>query len=209
MSVKAKSKHPRAEYWKAWHNANRAKHNAQRRARRAANRPSYLAKRRAYYAKNAERERARVRKGWWNNHPLRIAAKNRARSLLTPEQKRSYAVTRQKWRANNSIVSNLRGRLCRVIQRQMGFKTDKTLALLGCSMDDFRIYLESKFESGMTWDNYGKGGWEIDHIIPCAIFDFTNPDHQRRCFHFSNLQPLWAIDNRRKGSKFTNERIEA
>lgn len=68
-------------------------------------------------------------------------------------------------------------------------------------MDDFNLYLESKFEPGMSWSNYGHKGWHIDHIMPCAIFDMANPEHVRRCFHFSNLQPLWACDNLKKGSK--------
>lgn len=51
----------------------------------------------------------------------------------------------------------------------------------------------------MSWDNYGE--WEIDHIIPCDSFDLTKEEEQKRCFHFSNLQPLWWRDNRTKGNK--------
>jgi len=54
----------------------------------------------------------------------------------------------------------------------------------------------------MTWSNYGKG-WHIDHIKPCASFDLSNPEQQKICFHYTNLQPLWAIDNIKKGAKFT------
>jgi hypothetical protein len=49
----------------------------------------------------------------------------------------------------------------------------------------------------MSWENYGKV-WEIDHIMPCAIFDLTKADHQKRCFHFSNTQPLLIHVNRSK-----------
>src|SRR6266436_1563626 len=72
--------------------------------------------------------------------------------------------------------------------------------LLGCSLKSFRIYLESLFEPGMTWENYGKGDgkWQVDHIMPCAIFDLSKPEHQKRCWHFSNLQPMWQHDNARK-----------
>jgi hypothetical protein len=51
----------------------------------------------------------------------------------------------------------------------------------------------------MTFDNFGK--WHIDHIIPCASFDLTKPEQQRQCFHYTNLQPLWAFENLSKGSK--------
>lgn len=53
----------------------------------------------------------------------------------------------------------------------------------------------------MTWANYGKSGWHIDHIKPCASFDLSDPDQQKACFHYSNLQPLWAFDNLSKGAK--------
>lgn len=54
-------------------------------------------------------------------------------------------------------------------------------------------YIENQFVDGMSWDNQDK--WYIDHIIPCAAFDLTDPIHQRICFNWRNLQPLWAEDN--------------
>jgi hypothetical protein len=56
-------------------------------------------------------------------------------------------------------------------------------------------HLESHFTEGMNWDNYGVYGWHMDHIIPCAAFDLTKPEDQSKCFHYTNLQPLWAKDN--------------
>lgn len=72
---------------------------------------------------------------------------------------------------------------------------------LGCSFDELRSYLESKFTDGMTWENHSKHGWHIDHIKPCASFDLTKEDQIKICFHYSNLQPLWAKDNLSKGDK--------
>lgn len=83
-------------------------------------------------------------------------------------------------------------------------KSDTTKKLLSCSIDDFKKYLESQFTEGMTWKNYGTGGWEIDHIIPCCTFDFSKESEQKECFHYTNLRPLWAKENRsrqRKGYK--------
>lgn len=76
------------------------------------------------------------------------------------------------------------------------------MKLLGCSVESFWLYLESQFESGMTRENYGTA-WEVDHILPCALFDLSKPDHQARCFHFSNLQPLTPLANKEKGAKAT------
>lgn len=73
--------------------------------------------------------------------------------------------------------------------------------LLGCSPSDLRKHIEALFKPGMSWDNYGYRGWHIDHIKPCASFDLTDPNQREQCFHFSNLQPMWAEDNLSKGAK--------
>jgi hypothetical protein len=53
----------------------------------------------------------------------------------------------------------------------------------------------------MSWDNYGYEGWHIDHIKPIAKFDLSDPIQRAQCFHYSNLQPLWALDNMRKHAR--------
>ena len=71
--------------------------------------------------------------------------------------------------------------------------------LLGCSKEELKIFLENKFTESMTFNNYGD--WEIDHIKPVSSFDLTDNEEIKKCFHFSNLQPVWKIDNRRKSNK--------
>lgn len=93
------------------------------------------------------------------------------------------------------IRENLRKRTRNVIKGQKSKKMTDTLALLGCSLDFLKIYLESKFQEGMSWENYGYYGWHIDHVRPCCCFDLTKEADQRECFHYTNLQPLWAKDN--------------
>lgn len=80
-------------------------------------------------------------------------------------------------------------------------KSKRTQALLGCNREQLKDHLESQFQKGMTWENYGRNGWHMDHRIPCASFDLTDPIQQAKCFHYTNLQPLWAIDNIRKNDK--------
>lgn len=82
-------------------------------------------------------------------------------------------------------------------------KTQHTEDLLGCTIEECKTYLESLFKEGMSWNNYGYRGWHIDHIIPCSAFDLTKIEEQRKCFHYTNLQPLWAKDNLSKGDKLT------
>lgn len=82
-----------------------------------------------------------------------------------------------------------------------GFKNSATEEMLACTIEHCCNHLESQFTEGMTWDNMGKGGWHIDHIIPCAFFDLSKPSHQKVCFNWQNLQPLWESDNCAKGDK--------
>lgn len=81
-------------------------------------------------------------------------------------------------------------------------KSAKTLDLLGCSVEELKTHLEKQFKEGMTWDNYGFKGWHMDHIKPCASFDLKNPEEQKECFHYTNLQPLWWYENFSKSDKF-------
>lgn len=96
------------------------------------------------------------------------------------------------------LITNQRTRISGILKKA---KNTKTLYLLGCTAQFLKKYLEDKFLEGMTWDNYGKYGWHVDHIIPCSTFDLTDIKQQKICFHYTNLQPLWAIDNLKKGNK--------
>jgi len=102
------------------------------------------------------------------------------------------------------ITCNIKVRVQRAIKYNIfnAKKSDRTMKLLGCTGVELKLYLESKFLPEMTWENYGRNGWHIDHIKPCASFDLSNPEEQRKCFHYTNLQPLWACDNIRKGKKY-------
>ena len=73
-----------------------------------------------------------------------------------------------------------------------GIQTDrkKTFELLGCSFAELKVYIESQFYPEMDWNNWGKV-WELDHIIGCINFDFNNPDELAKCFHYTNLRPLF------------------
>jgi|694.fasta_scaffold22177_6 hypothetical protein len=76
-------------------------------------------------------------------------------------------------------------------------KRNTTFKLVGCSPLELKIYLEEKFIDGMSWENQGK--WHIDHILPLS--SATNEDELYKLCHFTNLQPMWATDNIRKGAK--------
>jgi hypothetical protein len=100
------------------------------------------------------------------------------------------------------ILKSLRHRLWFFTTNTGTERAGRTMHLVGCGKEELRMTIESKFKDGMGWHNYGRSavnGWEIDHIIPCTAFDLTKPEEQRKCFHYSNLQPMWKDENIVKG----------
>lgn len=95
------------------------------------------------------------------------------------------------------IVENLRRRTRAVLEGIN--KSAATLELIGCSPKQLKAHLERLFVDDMSWDNYR--AWHIDHIKPCGSFDLTISTEQIKCFHYTNLQPLWATDNLEKGAR--------
>jgi plasmid maintenance system antidote protein VapI len=103
------------------------------------------------------------------------------------------------------LLKTLRSRLACAIKRQNSSKNNTTIELLGCSVSFLKGYLAAKFKEGMTWENHGE--WHIDHIKPCASFNLLDEEEQKKCFHYTNLQPLWASENLSKGCKFIDDNI--
>ena len=81
-------------------------------------------------------------------------------------------------------------------------RSRSTAYLTSCTTLQLRAHFQRQFKRGMSWDNYGTV-WEADHIVPCASFDLTKPAERRRCFHFSNLRPLWRKANSRRNQHRT------
>lgn len=110
---------------------------------------------------------------------------------------------RIKFPSNAWFKRKFRSTIRMAIKRQSKHhkKLQITAILLGCTFDELKSHLQSKFKDGMTWENYGYYGWHIDHIRPCASFDLANPEHQKQCFHYTNLQPLWWHENIAKSDK--------
>jgi hypothetical protein len=113
------------------------------------------------------------------------------------KNKNDYFKNQRKIDINFKIREYLRSRIWHALKGKN--KSESTMKLLGCHIDLLRLYLQSKFQPGMSFSNYGK--WHIDHIIPCARFDLSKPEEQKICFNYKNLQPLWAEENLKKGSK--------
>ncbi|MDA7756672.1 hypothetical protein N8920_02125 [Opitutales bacterium] len=123
----------------------------------------------------------------------------------TPRERKQNRERAKKKRDNDPqyrLASVLRVLVRTSLSVRKASKAERTKELLGSSIEQFKVHLESQFTEGMSWNNMGRGGWHIDHIIPCAFFDLTKPSHQKVCFNWQNLQPLWEKDNITKGDKF-------
>jgi len=146
-----------------------------------------------------------IQKHYKEENREKLLKEQKARRLKNIEHCRkrdaSWAKEKRRTDLNFRLKGVLRVRIREVLLRDYANKSAKTMDLLGCTIDYFRLHVESKFVKGMTWDNYGKYGWHIDHIIPCNAFDLTKEEEQKKCFHYTNMQPLWAEDNLRKSWK--------
>lgn len=140
------------------------------------------------FREEIKKQRSIYRKKWKNNN------RERYRELI-----KIYKTKRFARDPGYKIQEILRSRISRLVKVLGTRKADKSINLLGCSTSELKIHLEKKFEDGMNWDNYGV--WHVDHIIPCARFDLTDPEQQKICFHYTNLQPMWGEHNIKKGAR--------
>ena len=159
-------------------------------------------KRRLYYLNNKEKV-LKVNQLWKKNNPERTRQMIKLWRKNNPEKKnflqRKYRKNRKERDPMFRVLSNLRTRIHEVLTAKYIVKETTTKKLTGCTLEYLKNHLEKKFKDGMSWDNYGQ--WHIDHIRPCASFNLLDPIEQKICFHYTNLQPLWAEDNLKKSNK--------
>jgi hypothetical protein len=163
------------------------------------------AKDRAYYKTVAPEERRKRYRAKYAKNKARYQSYNRKGAKKYKAWYREWASNRYKTDVKHRLTIQMRSRLQAALKGTA--KAASTMKLLGCSAADLKTYLESLWLPGMSWENHGTyrvGGemtWHIDHIKPCVSFDLTDPEQQRKCFHYTNLQPLWAVDNLVKKAK--------
>lgn len=196
--------------------------NAYFKARYEAKREQIREKARIKNQENPEPNRKRVRK-WKAENPEKVAINRKRYYTNNKEKINRKAIKRnivyrrnnpdkvKEWRKRDGlklytrITNTLRARLRAAIKGS--YKSGSAVRDLGCSVEEFKLYLEKKFyphpenKENMSWLNYGKQGWHIDHIIPLSAFDLTNDEEFLKACHYTNLQPLWAEENLRKSDK--------
>jgi hypothetical protein len=175
---------------------------------REANKDIIKKKKKAYYDCNKEIILEKQRKAYRENPEKRHAILERAARYrkshgMNKEWYRKWINKRRKENPSVRIRDSISARINSALKGEG--KTYTTTYYLGCSAEYLKEYLESQFFGGMSWANYGE--WHIDHIRPCCSFDLTNREEQLKCFHYTNLQPLWAADNIRKGAKYILQQV--
>lgn len=117
------------------------------------------------------------------------------------KKERSKKNARVKADPRQKLMHALRIRLLRALKGD--YKSGSAVRDLGCSIDYFKKWIEEQFQEGMTWDNHGE--WHLDHVRPLYKFDLSDREQLLEAMHYTNYQPLWAIDNMRK-NKYANAR---
>lgn len=189
----------------AWEEKNPDKVQAYREKFRGA----YTEYRKEYYLENKEKYAERAKK-YRLDDPQHHREIDKRYKETHREQINAYHREWKKNKRETSVEHVLRSNMSRRINYALttqinGAKTKTTIEYVGCSVEYLKIYLESRFEIGMSWDNYGLC-WHIDHIIPCVAWDLTNPFQSFCCWNYRNLMPLWAKENQAKKDKYDEER---
>lgn len=163
-----------------------------------------------YHSKPGMRERKlEITRAWNVSNPEKV--KEYRKLALTPEKR---AIRNEKAKIAYGDTPRLRIENClrvrfytalKRLARGIDVKLGSIFGIMGCEPKDVMTHLESKFQPGMAWSNYGFRGWHVDHIIPLAAFDLNNIEAQQEAFSLNNIQPLWMQDNLRKHSKIINE----
>lgn len=209
-------------------------HKEDAKVKREKNKERDIEKDREYRIKNKDKEKARVlknrphinetkrarrkllrdraeleKKQYYLDHKEEIDRANQEILIQRQEKMREYKSlynkNRRKTDKKFKLLLNIRSLIGVALSKQNTRKSDSSIRLTGCSVGDLKSHIESLFSSGMSWDNHGLHGWHIDHIKPCSFFDLTIPEEQAKCFHYSNLQPLWARDNLIKSSLYNGK----
>jgi hypothetical protein len=158
------------------------------------------------YSKNPEvkHRKKQTSKRWVKNNEERS---RQIKKQHYENNKSKYIERAKRWKKEKcnsdpsyKVLLSCRSRLNGIVREREGSKPDSTLSIIGCSTNELKSHLEKQFTDGMSWKNYGD--WHVDHIRPCCSFDLTDPEQQKECFHYTNLQPLWAEDNYAKGGRY-------
>ena len=184
----------------AYNEINKERNSANSKAYQEKNREKIRTRRKAFSLVNKKRLNAINREYYKNN-------KDRARvsgKIYHDAHKKERGIfLKNKWATDPKfrLNQNMSVSIGRPLRGSKGGRHWEHL--VGYNLKQLKKHIERQFQPGMTWENYGKGGWEIDHIVPMSVFNFTKPEDLdfKRCWALKNLQPMWGSENISKGAK--------
>lgn len=137
---------------------------------------------REYYARNVKK----------------IQLKSRIYGKSHLAERRAYLNLKRKTDIQYKLRCVLRSRFAHALKGD--FKPDSAIRVLGCTIPELKTHLENQFKPGMTWDNWGPKGWHVDHKKALANFDLTKREQLLEVCNYTNLQPMWWLENIRKSN---------
>lgn len=198
------------------------KHNEYRKKWREKNKETIKQKMKIYHKNNKEKIKIRQKEYDIKNKEKK-SQNHKEYSIKNREKINKYQTQYNKNKYYNNPEHKLKMimicRLNALLKQKSSREGSRTTTMLGCSLQELRQYLEHQFKPEMSWENHGKI-WEIDHIQPCSSFNLLLEKEQKKCFHYSNTQPLFKttkiaklfgyineIGNREKSDRIYNESL--
>jgi len=159
------------------------------------NRDKVIARSSAYFKNNKELVSERTKKYYLENKETIYEQVKKYRENHR-DKINEYLRNKNKTNIQFHLTNNLRKRLVKAVREE--YKSGSAVSDLGCSIPEFKAYIENQFVEGMSWDNWGVYGWHLDHEVPLYLFDLTKREQFLKACHYTNIQPLWAKDNLQK-----------
>jgi len=166
------------------------------------NKEKILQQKKNYYEKNSSVILEKVKK-WRKDNPTKIQEWKENNKETINQSQKEYRIKRMETDILYKTKIHIRKVVGGSFNRKSWTKNSKTFDILGCDVDTFMKHIENQFQDGMTWDNYGKKGWNYDHIIPLA--SAKTEEELIKLNHYTNFQPLWWYDNLIKSDKLIEE----
>ena len=191
-----------AKILQSWYQKNKEKHAAYSKQWQTDNKEHTRQYREQYYLENKERMNRKMH-DWYRKNSEKAKEKShqwqKNNKSRIRENTRAYSLKRRKEDVEYRLRKVLRARLYSALHNNQ--KMGSAIKDLGCTISELKQYLESQFQPGMTWDNWSKDGWHIDHIFPLSKTDLSDPEQLKKVCHYTNLQPMWASENLSKNNR--------
>lgn len=159
------------------------------------------------YATSQKEIHCRLKREWRKKNPrteeTRMAERNRYHARIDESRAKGREKARRRMaKIENKLHANITSYMWRFISRNGCDGKSKVIHnLCGYTIQELKAHLERQFTTGMSWENYGRDGWHVDHIVPRSLFDLSDERQFRKCWELANLRPLWAKDNKQKSNK--------